>query len=162
MKRIHALLACSLALVGCATNSKPLAVAPVGPPPLSSYDTTPKGWLQVFTGTEAHNDGDVFYYPHTGYRLLTANEQLFKTVRNSIGIHDETPAFVKLPAGTYIVVAEGDYYGFVRVPVVIEPGKTTVVHLDGDWKGPAGKAAEADLVKLPNGEIVGWRAAAAN
>jgi hypothetical protein len=164
MKTFQVLLAVGLALLlaACASTSKPVVVEPVGPPPPSSYDTTPKGYLQVFTATEGHNSGDVYYFPHTAYSIFSTDGKLVQRVRNALGMYDEQPEIIRLPADNYEVHAEGDHYLFVVVPVVIETGKRTTVHLDGDWQGPAlGKASEADLVKLPNGEIVGWRAAAA-
>ena len=43
------------------------------------------------------------------------------------------------------------------VPVVIEADKTTVVDLDGTAL-PQGAPEDNDLVKLPGGHVVGWRA----
>jgi hypothetical protein len=48
-------------------------------------------------------------------------------------------------------------FGPVRVPVQIEKGETTVVHLDGDQESDP--VSETAAVRLPNGTIVGWRAA---
>jgi len=49
----------------------------------------------------------------------------------------------------------------VRVPVTIQGGRTTTVHLDNTRPGPAGVPATA-LVSLPNGQAVGWRASPTN
>ena len=46
---------------------------------------------------------------------------------------------------------------WVSVPVVIESGKTTEVHLNGQWKGPAG-APQGELVYSPSGFPMGWKA----
>jgi hypothetical protein len=67
---------------------------------------------------------------------------------------------VILPKGTYTVVAQSDTSGTVSVPVAIETGRTTVVRLERkkDWKeAPAGIDSD-DLVRLPNGQPLGFRA----
>jgi hypothetical protein len=43
----------------------------------------------------------------------------------------------------------------VTVPVVIQQGKTTIVHLDKNWWQPS-KTDTNQLVFLPDGEAVGW------
>jgi len=68
---------------------------------------------------------------------------------------DEWPDTVTLPAGTYNIVAESTGCGLVTVPVVIANGKTTTVHLDGNWSAPS-KTPTNNLVFLPDGEAVGW------
>ena len=45
----------------------------------------------------------------------------------------------------------------VAVPLAVEHGKTTVVHLEGDWT-PPGNYSDAEVVRLPGGQIAGWRA----
>jgi hypothetical protein len=82
-------------------------------------------------------------------------------VSNSHSPSDGTPALVTLPPGTYHVEARAqDYAGVTTratVPVVVEAGRVTAVHLEGDWK-PAGHPKASELVRLPNGHAVGWRA----
>ena len=48
----------------------------------------------------------------------------------------------------------------VSVPVAVETGKTTVLHLERekDWKDVAAGIRSADLVRLPNGQPIGFRA----
>jgi hypothetical protein len=46
----------------------------------------------------------------------------------------------------------------VTVPVVIEEGRTTVVHLDGSEVTGRRRNSSADFVRLPDGSIIGWRA----
>jgi hypothetical protein len=76
-------------------------------------------------------------------------------VPNHASDMDEWPDDVSLPASNYNVVAESTWCGQVTVPVVIQKGKTTVVHLDDNW-WPSSKTSTNQLVYLPNGEAVGW------
>jgi len=68
---------------------------------------------------------------------------------------DEWPDEVPLAAGNYNIVAESTCCGLVTVPVVIQQGKTTIVHLDRNWWPPS-KTDTNQLVFLPDGEPVGW------
>jgi hypothetical protein len=67
---------------------------------------------------------------------------------------------VTLPKGTYTVVAWSDTSGEVSVPVAIEAGRITVVHLEmeKDWKEASAVIRSSDLVRLPNGQPIGFRA----
>ncbi len=147
------------ALVACAATRGPLVLGPVGPEKQSAGKLPLTGYLTVYSATEEHDDGDTYYYPHSGYSVYSPDNKLVKRVANSISIHDEDPALVELPAGTYIVLAPSEYYGIVRVKVIIEPGEETTVNLE--YKKPPTRltADEAgDFVRLPNGSVVGARA----
>jgi hypothetical protein len=142
-------------LAGCA--SQPVALSPVGP---SAQDRAIAGvgYLQVYSDTETHNIGDgPPYCPHTGYNIYTPSGVRVKYVPNHIGDMDETPTMVRIPAGDYNVVAESSAYGRVTVPVVIEGGHRTAVHLDREWK----PSRTNEVVRLPDGEPVGWSDATA-
>ena len=141
-------------LAGCA--SKPIAISPVGPEPESHAAYVPKGYLQVFSDTETRVIGDgPPYYPHTSYSIHDESGKIVKFIPNHIGDMDETPSIVAVPAGNYKIVAESSSYGRVTVPVVIQKGRTTVVHLDGNWNMPS-NAATNQFVRLPDGEASGW------
>ena len=71
---------------------------------------------------------------------------------------DEMPAVVSLPVGDYDVLADSEEYGRITVPVVIEAGVTTTLSLDGRSRFPAMPETDASLVRLPNGQPIGWRA----
>ena len=123
---------------------------------------TPQGYLKVFTATEDHNDGDTHYFPHTSYTIYSDDgKTVVKKVPNAIGVHDEDPSLVQLSAGTYVVRAKAENSGMVKIAVIIKPGQLTKVNLehDGKYRIPPGNTA--DLVRLPNGQVVGWRATAA-
>jgi hypothetical protein len=144
-------------LVSCASGP-PTVTEPVGPAPLSKEELTPKGYLKVFSATETHNEGDVYYYPHTPYKICDRDGKLYKRIANAIGIHDEHPHLVRLPVGSYTIEAEAEWSGLVQVPVVIEPGRLTSVNLEYDWKHATPPGDASKWVRLPNGQIVGFRA----
>ncbi len=142
-------------LAGCA--STPLAVSPVGPEPAGSSALVSPGYLQVFSDTETHTIGDyTYYYPHTGYTIRDKSDRVLKYVPNHLGNMDEAPAIVTIPAGRYQIVAESAAYGRVTVPVIIAHGRSTIVHLDGNWRLKSNMSSN-DLVFLPDGEAVGWK-----
>lgn len=144
-------------VAGCSTT--PLVLAPVGPAPPGTGATAGDGHLVVYTATETHRFGDgVSYYPHTGYHIYTPDGKLWKYVRNHSGSTDQSPAIVTLPRGKYSLLAEAENCGRVTVPVVIEPRRTTEVHLETWGRSKSPVADEASVVRLPNGYVVGWRA----
>ena len=93
------------------------------------------GYLVVYSATEASHDGGVMYYTHTGYQLYSARGSFLKKIRNSIVKGDETPEKVPLAPGHYLVEAQSETDGIVRVPVVVADGRTTVVNLENDRRG---------------------------
>jgi hypothetical protein len=98
------------------------------------------GYLIVYTATEPFNDGDLMYYTHTDYELYSHRGVFLKKIRNSIVKGDETPERVPLTPGRYLVQAQSETDGIVRVPVIIADGRTTVVNLESDRRG-SGRSA---------------------
>lgn len=145
----------------CSCGSTPVRLSAVGPQPPAFHSDGGQGYLVVYSDTEAKRlDKGLPFYVHSSYVIERQNGTKLKWVPNHVGDMDQAPERVRLPAGTYDVVARSTAYGRIRVPVVIEAGRTTEVHLGGDWK-PALEPADASaLVRLPNQEIVGWRASA--
>ncbi|MES2309714.1 MAG: hypothetical protein V4507_12735 [Verrucomicrobiota bacterium] len=131
----------------------------VGPIPLDArLRSVPlNGYLKVYTSTDEKNDGDIKYYPHSNYDVYCLDGKRFTTISNSIGIHDEEPVRAELPKGTYIVRAGSDRDGIVKIPVVIEAGKTTVLNLEDRDHGMPKKLASGEAIRLPSGQVVGWR-----
>jgi len=141
-------------LTGCA--SVPVAVAPVGPNPAVDGSMASEGGLQVFSSLVGHSEGNnPAWYQHTDYYIYDLHGKLVKHVDNTIGHYDAAPCLVALPAGRYLVKAQANDYVCVDVPVTIERGRTTKVHLDDQWKLPA-DTAKRELVNLPDGNPVGW------
>jgi hypothetical protein len=93
------------------------------------------GYLVVYSATEPYEDGEIMYYTHTDYDLYSSRGVFLKRIRNSIEREDETPERVPLAPGRYLVQAESETDGIVRVPVVIDNGRTTVVNLEADRRG---------------------------
>jgi len=165
MKSITILLGVGLVslLAGCSTT--PVALVAVGPNPAGIARLADNGSLQVFSSldeqdenpNQASDDPAPVWYQHTSYNLYDMAGKRLKYVDNTIGKFDQAPRNVILPAGRYIVEAQTMNYTWVDVPVIIERGRTTKIHLDGHWAPPMG-APRQELVSLPNGIPVGWPA----
>jgi hypothetical protein len=144
-------------LTGCLSNR--LALAPVGPDQQGKVMGGTNGYLQVYSATKKTpsitSDDPTFFALLTGYYINDAAGRSVRFVPNHMSNMDESPNEVKLAAGNYSIVAESTCCGLVAVPVVIENGKTTVVHLDRNWWPPANTQTN-QLVFLPDGEVVGW------
>jgi hypothetical protein len=150
-----ATFACALA--GCAT--KPLVLAQsVGPKPSFPKSTSSEGQLVVYTAMDGFAIGDTSNEQHTSFKIFAVNGTLLKSVRNRTGIFEGDPTPVALAAGTYRIEARAANVGTVSIPVEIEANQSTVVFLDGITKPAAASGHEQDLVRLPTGTAIGWRA----
>ena len=146
-------------VASCAASRDSVVIGPVGPQPLIADDLAPKGYLKVYTATDDHDDGGVHYFSHTSYTIYSEDGRtVVKKVANAISIHDEDPSLVQLPAGRYVVLAKAENSGMVRIAVIMTSGQLTKVDLQYDWKHRAPSGNTADWVRLPNGQVVGWRA----
>lgn len=95
--------------------------------PVGSRDD---GKLVVYSATYPATVEQSEYPVHTHYTIATVAGKVIERVSNATGSFFSQPATVALPAGEYHVRAQSDGGRFVVVPVLIEPGKTTVVNLD--------------------------------
>ncbi len=149
---------------GCASSPPGMVLQPVGPPPAPVAEVSTEGSLMVYTAYDvnAPGIGDYEHRRHyTDYKILTQDGKLLRTVHNDVGSVARQVARVDLPEGTYHVVAKANGFGTVTIPVVIAAHQLTVVHLEGGAAWPEMSAENrANAVRLPDGEIVGWRAAA--
>ncbi len=160
---VSASLALAVAVLsGCASPKPGLALAPIGPGPSNIQTGEPEGRLVVFSAFEA---GARFYTSHpyhrwySDYRILRNDGQLLQTVRNDSGEIFDSPTQVKLPPGTYRIVAKANGHGDVTIPVVLVAGRTTIVHLEGGIRSPNGSStAGSEIVCFPGGQFVGWKA----
>jgi len=150
-------------MVGCSTTP-PVVLGPVGPNPDRLASTAWNGELQVFSSLAEQSDdqnqgnnGDPVWFQHTDYNIYALDGTLVKHVDNSIGHYDQAPRRLTLAPGRYLVKAEASDYLHVEVPVTIQSGKLTRIHLDDNWQLPP-ETQKAKLVKLPDGKPVGWRA----
>jgi hypothetical protein len=89
-----------------------------------------QGSLEVYSATDAFDDGGVLYHAHSSYAIYTTDGRLFKNVENHISRQDEIPEIVALPAGSYVVEARSEKDGYVRMRVVIKVGQQTILDLD--------------------------------
>jgi hypothetical protein len=143
-------------LVGCSTTR--LVVAPVGPNPNGSPARIGGGQMEVFSAMEAQSEGDnPTWYQHTDYYICDMHGNRVRHVYNTVGHYATAPRVISLPAGEYLVKAQAKDYAWVEVPAVVKPGQITKVHLDAAWKLPAG-IPKSELVSVPEGYPVGWRA----
>jgi hypothetical protein len=135
-------------LAGCASE------------PGSHAQAIPKGYLEVFTATQKStpfaSDDPTSFDLHSGYDIddLSGKNVLF--VANHDSNMDEWPDVVTIPAGNYNIVARSTWCGQVVVPVVVQEGKRTEVHLDGNNWEPGRNVSSNQVVYLPNGQAVGW------
>jgi hypothetical protein len=88
------------------------------------------GYLVVYSATDEVSDGDSAFNPHSSYVIYTIDGKFLRNVENHISRTDELPELVKLAAGAYTLEARSANDGYVRVPVVIKPGRQTILDLD--------------------------------
>ena len=150
-------MATAVFVASCASAPPTIVHETVGPG-VAVGNEEHNGFLTVFSATEwTTTDGDgPSQLSYTNYQIDAADGSLFQEVTNG----DYEPTRVILPIGTYTVVAWSDTSGEVSVPVAIETGKLTVVHLESekDWKEASAAIPSADLVRLQNGQPIGFRA----
>jgi hypothetical protein len=151
-------------LTGCASTSQPNNLAPVGPAPFAYPRSTSQGELLVYSAlnTGVATDQNATTH-HSDYWIELPDGHRFKYVNNSVSTFSADPQAVALAPGRYNVSARAVNSGMVKVPVLIEAGKTTAVHLDGSKPATSSKEpSESDWVRLPNGLLLGWRAVGGN
>jgi len=151
-----------LLLSGCATSKNGTVLDRVGPAPASPpFSADAPGTLLVYSAYEVNadfNSRDPHRPHYSNYRILSTDGNLLQRVHNNSGTLLQRPTEVNLPPGTYSIVARANGYGTVTVPVLIAPGQETILHLEGGAKWPNPKAFNpANDVRLPDGDIVGWK-----
>jgi hypothetical protein len=141
---------------GCA--SAPTTVQnTVGPAAIALHEPS-NGYLTVYSATESiTSDSDQpAQFVHTDYKIIGHDGSSPRHIANG----GEDPVRVTLRKGAYTVVAQSDTSGTVSVPVAIEASKLTVLHLERDkeWQQASVGTPSRDLVRLPNGQPIGYRA----
>jgi len=154
------LVAAASFVAGCA-EAPPTVVHETVGPRAAVAGAEHAGYLTVYSGsywTTPSTSDDVVpsVLSYTDYDIQGLDGSLFKHVENG----DEEPARVLLPKGCYIVVAQSETSGTISVPVAIETRRITVVHLEQaqDSKKAFTGIDSADLVRLPDGQVIGFRA----
>jgi hypothetical protein len=163
MLRVTTIAAWIAFVWGCASPGPSLVLDPVGPPPFASSGAGSTGTLMVYSAFEQGADFNSPYYrqQYTDYKILSTDGKLLQAVHNDTGTILEAPKRIQLPVGTYRILAQANGYRRVMVPVVIRPQQLTTVHLEGSPAWPDRRElAKSNPVRLPDGEIAGWRASA--
>ncbi len=151
-------------LSGCASSQNGLTLETVGPAGVSAAAsaTANHGTLVVYSAFRRNadfNSRDPYRHEYSNYEIFTGDGKWFQSVRNNSGdlLHDAE--VVTLPAGKYQVKARANGYGFVTIPVVIAAQRNTIVHLEGGgfWPDESG-FNQTNAVRLPDGQVIGWRA----
>ena len=161
-------------MAGCASPTQFAVSEPVGPAPTGQAHTLSGSSLEVYSARVRapvdvykeeflwNNDfgrNDFLYEPaHSDYSIYTRDGKVLEHVRNARNPEDPKPAVVPLAPGTYEIKAKARDFGLVTVPVVIEPGKLTVVNLQREKNPVVEPVARTNAVVLGGYEVVGWRA----
>jgi hypothetical protein len=165
MKKALAITLAGLAILlsGCVLlPSAPVVTAPVGPNPLAPGIGSAQGRLEVYSRLSVRSDDqnqdstDPVWNQRTDYYLSDARDSNWRQVYNAAGHYSDAPRTISLPAGQYLVEAQAAPGNWVRVPVTIQSGRVTRVHLDSHW-APPGFAGQDQIVRLPHGQAIGWR-----
>jgi hypothetical protein len=149
-------------MAGCASSDSKLVLAPVGPPQPPMVSLNSDGTLLVYTAYQTGVPSP--YLPenlrqHSDYDLRGDDGKLLRHISNQAGDQSEAPVPVPLPAGSYKIVARTNGFGLVTVPVVIVAGRLTELHLEGGASWSAKHAFnDSNSVRLPDGEVIGWKA----
>jgi len=149
---------CTAVLVGCTTPAPMMLHDAVGPwqPHVGPDDGS--GQLMVYSATRVTTSDDSEYPVHTPYAIYGPDDKVLQDITNTAGLFSQAPSSVSLPAGHYRVKALAADAGYVIVPIVIVPHRTTIVDLDGTAlpKQDIAEAADApNLVRLPDGRVIG-------
>jgi hypothetical protein len=160
---LFCVLAIGTLLSGCASERNRLVLDPVGPgSPQPSSVNSLNGTLVVYSAYDVGanwNARDPRRPVYSDYKIFSWDGNLLRAVHNDSGTMLQDAMPVELPRGKYRVVASANGYGRVTIPVVIEASQTTVLHLEGggSWSNEAA-FNQANAVRLPDGQVVGWRA----
>jgi len=140
---------------GCSFHPQQVVLEPEGPAPSVSPKNATEGYLVVYSAWSTLGDSVTH---HSRYKLRTEDGKFSKEVLNHIDRFDEGPVRLPLAPGSYQLTARAARYGMVVVPIVIQERKTTYVCLDGAPRPERLRVEGSSVVKLPNGQVVGWLA----
>jgi hypothetical protein len=157
------LVLAAIFLSGCVIAKHGPVLATVGPQDQSAFVNSTNGMLVVYSAYDVNpsfNNRDSREPVYSDYDILTSDGKPLPRVHNNSGTLLQDPLAVELTPGKYSVLAFAN--GYVRkvlVPVIIEAGRTTIIHLEGGGFWPDESAFnQTNAVRLPDGVIVGWKA----
>ncbi len=131
----------------------------VGPDPMGQARSTSNGFLTVYTAMKTYPvDDETYYRVHTDYGIYDMTGHRVMSVRNAATYHDPRPRTVALPEGRYTIEGWADGYQLLKVPVVIRAGRVTTVNLEANKRNLFLGARDNDVVRAPDGHIIGWSA----
>ncbi|MGD1018525.1 MAG: hypothetical protein ABSA12_04320 [Verrucomicrobiia bacterium] len=143
----------------CVTQQPVVLRNPVGPDPTVQARSASEGFLTVYTAMKTYPmDDETYYRVHTDYGIYDATGHRLLSVRNAATYHDPTPRTVALPEGRYMIEGWTDGYQLLKVPVVIKAGRATIVNLEATRNNLFPAARGNDVVRAPDGQIIGWSA----
>ncbi len=155
--RIPVLIA-AVGLTGCAAGQPRVISETIGPAQAPAVNRTDRGSLLVYSDWDKYDTLDADHQKHTAYRISPEQGGQTILVRNRKGSFGESPEAVELAPGKYVIEAQANQLGTVRVPVRVRTGETTVVYLDGVTAPPAVERTQTEKwVRHPSGGILGWR-----
>jgi hypothetical protein len=164
MKKIHllGLMAAALLYSGCASQRNNVVLDTVGPVQTSKPDpaSANQGTLTVYSSIDPNphfSARDPYRPVYSNYEIYSADGRLLKKVHNNDDTMLQRPVGVGLAPGKYSVEAPANGYGLVTVPVIVKAGQNTILHLEGGANFGSHPANDTNLVRLPDGQIVGWR-----
>jgi|HubBroStandDraft_1064217.scaffolds.fasta_scaffold445118_1 hypothetical protein len=152
----------SALLPGCAGMGSGLVLETIGPAPGQSVEASSgPGTLVVYSAYKVNadfNSRNPNVPEYSDYRILNADGKVLKWIHNVADDYLQGPVSVELPAGKYSIVARSNGYGYVTIPVMIETRQNTILHLDGNdsWSDESA-FNQTNAVRLPDGQIVGWK-----
>jgi hypothetical protein len=157
-------IAAGTLLSGCATGKNGLALDTVGPPlPQPTAASSTNGTLLVYSAYEVNADfnaRDPNRPEYSDYKILTSDGKLLQRVHNNSGTILQDAVTVELSPGKYNVIARANGYGYVTVPVMIVTQQNTILHLEGGGFWPDESTFnQTNAVRLPDGQIIGWKVA---
>ena len=179
MKHVKHILQASIVVAlicaaGCVSSNRVVVLKPIGPAPEGLAPPSSNGYLQISSAWRKEIDPDALTRgesglqsnepeeppPYTDYTVYGKGGRFLMHVTKEQKPNDRSPVFISLPPGRYEIEAIAATFAgtaAVRVPVVIRSGQTTAGHLDGGWR-PHHHYTDDEIVRLPNGNIVGWLA----
>jgi hypothetical protein len=150
-----------LAFCGCVSPRQELVLEPIGPGVPDNLNSPTHGALEVYSALENEPQFDArpYHRRYSDYRIQNSKGEELRRIHNDNDTILDGPARVELPPGSYRVIARANGYGLIAIPVLICPSQVTTIHLEGSatWRNRK-LLEESNPVRLPGGEIAGWRA----
>jgi hypothetical protein len=147
-----------IVLSACSLQPKPTVIeSAVGPAPAAVSKAANVGYLVVYSAWSSFVDvGTVGH--HSRYNISSDDGKITREVLNYADRFDEGPIRLPLTPGSYHVTARSAHFGRVVVPVLIREHQTTYIYLDGSSHPEVPLTENPSVVRLPNGQVVGWSA----